>query len=141
MTNARVWWQEPLAGDIVWCHFPHLPGLEPGPKPRPALVLEVREIDPGKLRVRVAYGTSQKLTSLRAGEFVVGIADTAAYRMAGLQSDTKFCLRDAVELDFNNAWFKPAPHRPFGENPKLGVLHASLVHRAAAAWKAATMAK
>ncbi|MRD48516.1 hypothetical protein GHT07_14610 [Caenimonas koreensis DSM 17982] len=130
-----------MAGDIVWCHFPQLPGLAPGPKPRPALVLEVREVVSGRLRVLVAYGTSKKLTSLHAGEFVVGKADVGAFRLAGLQADTKFCLQDAVELDFDDTWFKPPAHRPFGENPKIGVLHASLMRKAASAWKAVHSAR
>jgi hypothetical protein len=132
----RIWWAEPLAGDIVWCHFPHLPALTPGPKPRPALILQVREIAPGQFRVLVAYGTSKKLSSLRAGEFAVTARDAAAYRVAGLQADTKFILKDAVELDFSDEWFKPPPLEPFGQTPKLGELHSSLVQRAAAAWKA-----
>jgi hypothetical protein len=136
-TVLRAWWPEPLAGDIVWCHFPHLPALDPGPKPRPALIIEVREADEGQFRVLVAYGTSKKLTVLRAGDFAISAVDGPAFRLAGLQADTKFCLRDAVELDFNEMWFKPPPLEPFGENPKLGVLHATLMRKAAAAWRAA----
>ena len=34
-------WALPEPGDIVWCVFPELPDLEPGPKPRPALVVTV----------------------------------------------------------------------------------------------------
>jgi hypothetical protein len=132
----RLWWPEPLAGDIVWCHFPHLPALDPGPKPRPALVLEVREVSADRFRVLVAYGTSKKITTLRGGEFTIGAADGQSFKLAGLQADTKFCLQDAVELDFDSTWFKPPPHAPFGENPKMGVLHATLMRRAGAAWKA-----
>jgi hypothetical protein len=125
-----------LAGDIVWCQFPELPELLPGPKPRPALVLQVREGEARQFRVLVAYGTSQKVSSLRAGEFAIFSRDEAAFRLAGLQADTKFDLKDAVELDYTSDWFKPPPLKPFGGTPKLGELHASLVQRAAAAWKA-----
>lgn len=133
---ARLWWSEPQAGDIVWCHFPQLPALAPGPKPRPALVLEVRELTPGTCRVLIAYGTSKKTSHLKAGEFVIGSRDGTAFQAAGLQADTKFSLQDSVELDYNEEWFKPPPNTPFGESPKLGALHPTLVLRAAAAWKA-----
>ena len=132
----RIWWPEPLAGDIVWCHFPHLPTLDPGPKPRPSLVLEVRALSDGRFRVLVAYGTSKKLAQLKAGEFTVAATDGVAFRLAGLQADTKFSLQDAVELDYDDAWFKPPPNEPFGGVPKLGVLHASLMRKASAAWDA-----
>src|SRR5213594_4256768 len=59
-------WPSPTVGDIVWCHFPELPTLEPGPKPRPALVLSVETREDG-IAVTVAYGTSKKVTSLKAG--------------------------------------------------------------------------
>ena len=35
------WWPSPEAGEIVWCHFPQDQLPEPGPKPRPALVVKV----------------------------------------------------------------------------------------------------
>ncbi len=132
----RLWWTQPDSGDIVWCHFPHLPALTPGPKPRPALVIEVRELAGGRYRVVVAYGTSKKLLALRTGEFAIAPVDGAAFRLSGLDAATKFSLQDTVELDFSEEWFKPPPHAPFGQNPKLGMLHPSLVQRAAAAWKA-----
>jgi PemK-like, MazF-like toxin of type II toxin-antitoxin system len=133
---VRLWWPEPLAGDIVWCHFPELPQLEPGPKPRPALILQVRETEERQFRVLVAYGTSRKLDALRTGEFAVRRQDGTAFRLAGLEADTKFSLQAAVELDYSDEWFKPPPLRPHGAQPKLGELHASLVQRAAAAWAA-----
>ena len=49
-------WPLPAAGDVVWCRFPHLPGRSPGPKPRPALVLEVTEREDGA-EVKVVYQT------------------------------------------------------------------------------------
>lgn len=48
----------PSVGDIVWCRFPEVMGCDK-PKSRPVLVLAVSS----KLKVvRVAFGTSQKLT-------------------------------------------------------------------------------
>ena len=71
-----VRWPPPTVGDIVWCHFPELPALEPAPKPRPALVLSVEMREDG-IVARVTYGTSRKVTSLKAGEFL-GIASVYA---------------------------------------------------------------
>lgn len=124
-----------MAGEILWCHFPPLPALQPGPKPRPALAIEVREVEAGKFRVTVAYGTSQKIGRLHAGEFAIAPADGPAFTFSGLECATKFALGQAVELDYSDEWFKPPPNAPFGQNPKLGALHPSLVRRAAAAWK------
>jgi hypothetical protein len=134
--RGELWWPKPIAGDIVWCHFPHLPATEPGPKPRPALVVQVFEDSVVRYRVLVAYGTSQKIQTLRTGEFLVSARDSAAYRLSGLSFDTKFSMKDLVELAYNQQWFKVPPHCPHGQLPKLGMLHPSLVQRAAAAWHA-----
>jgi hypothetical protein len=134
--KAELWWPKLVAGDIVWCHFPHLPALQPGPKPRPALVMRVFEDTITRYRVLVAYGTSQKLQSLRAGEFSITARDSAAYHLSGLSFGSKFSLKDVVELAYNAQWFKVPPHAPHGQLPKIGMLHPSLVQRAALAWKA-----
>jgi len=84
--------------------------------------------------VEVAYGTSRKVDPLYAGEFSITPADGAAYEAAGLSYPTKFNLRETFELDFNAEWFAIAPGAPFGQTPKLGVLHPSLVRRAKAAY-------
>ena len=63
------WWGEPTAGDIVWCHFPD--DINPRPKPRPALILVVFDDDAPRFEVRVAYGTSQRTTTLHRGEFTI----------------------------------------------------------------------
>jgi hypothetical protein len=134
--TARSWWAEPMAGDIVWCLFPQELGVMPAQKPRPALVLQVFDDEAPRFRVRVAYGTSQKVDALRAGEFAIRQSDASTYHFAGLAFDTKFNLGQAVDLDFDSIWFKPPPHAPFGQQPKLGALHPALVKRAAAAWQA-----
>lgn len=137
MEAAPRWFTAPRAGDIVWCRFPQrwLPG--PGPKPRPALVLRVGEDDKGRPVVEVAYGTSQKVDLLYAGEFAITPADRAAYAVAGLSYPTKFNLRETFELDYNDNWFGVPPGSPHGDRPKLGVLHPSLVRRVQAAAGAA----
>lgn len=128
-------WPEPLAGDIVWCHFPD--HIHPKPKPRPALVLATQEDDEGQIFVSVAYGTSQKTNRLYRGEFRISKAEhPAAYASAGLSYDTKFDLKAALELPFNDDWFSVPPHAPHGQIPKLGTLHPSMVRIAAAAFAA-----
>lgn len=133
---AARWFAPPQAGDIVWCRFPQnrLPG--PGPKPRPALVLAVGEAD-GNPVVRVAYGTSLKIDQLYAGEFAILPALADAFAASGLSYPTKFDLGATFELDYNNIWFGVPPHAQHGQNPKLGMLHPSLLRRAAAARAAA----
>jgi len=130
------WFPAPKPGDIVWCRFPQAKPPAPGPKSRPALVLRVGE-DKGHAVVEVAYGTSQKIESLYAGEFAITPADQAAYEAAGLSYPTKFKLGETYELDYNDEWFAVAPGAPHGQTPKLGVLHPSLVRRAKAAFEAA----
>ncbi len=129
-------WPAPTAGDIVWCRFPELPRQSPGPKPRPALICGVVERDDG-VAVTVAYGTSQGLHRLHAGEFAITRqGHPAAYRVAGLSFDTKFNLAQQVELPWTTAFFAVPPHAPHGQHPKLGSLHASMMRAAQAAHRA-----
>lgn len=101
--------ETPDPGDIVWCRLPQRPRDVPGPKPRPALVVSVTEHEDG-VAVMVAYGTSQKLDRLAAGEFAIRKAQNrAAYEMAGLSYDTKFDLRNRVELPWNDTWRDGTP--------------------------------
>ncbi len=130
------WWPAPEAGDIVWCHFPEDRAIEPGPKPRPALVVKVFDDDAPRFAVLIAYGTSQKTDRLLAGEFLISPTDRAAYKLAGLSYPTKFNFRQTVELPYNEEWFKVPPEAPHGQIPRLGVLHPSLMRRAGAAWAA-----
>lgn len=95
------WWAEPTAGDIVWCHFPD--DIQPRPKPRPALILAVFDDDAPQFTVRVAYGTSQRTTTLHRGEFsILRERNPAAYESAGLSYDTKFDLRQSVDLPIHD---------------------------------------
>ena len=133
--STGLWWPKPEAGDIVWCHFPHLPDMQPGPKPRPALIVRVI----GQLahyRVSVAYGTNQKIASLRRGEFLMRKDGSTAFKLSGLSFDIKFSFADTVELDFSDLWFKLPPGTPSGISPKLGVLHAVYGKAAYAAYLA-----
>lgn len=129
-------WETPDPGDIVWCRFPQRPRDVPGPKPRPALVLAVTEHEDG-IVITVAYGTSQKLQQLTAGEFVIRKAEnSAAYELAGLSYDTKFDLRNRVELPWNDTFFAVPPNPAHGQTPKLGSLHIAMERALKAAAKA-----
>ena len=126
----------PQAGDIVWCRFPQRGLPTPGPKPRPALVVDI-----GRLRdepaVEVIYGTSRKLDQLYPSEFSISPEDGEAFAASGLSYPTKFDTARAVFLPYNDEWFAVPPGAPHGQTPKLGVLHPSLMRRAKAAFDAA----
>lgn len=125
----------PVPGDIVYCRFPEKLG-KPGPKPRPALVTGLVQFDDGSIGVVVAYGTSQRLGELHSGEFAIAPGDGEPYRTAGLSFPTKFDLRKLATLPYTDVWFQVPPRPSFGQTPKLGTLHASLVKRATAAYNA-----
>jgi hypothetical protein len=130
-----IGWPPPSPGDIVWCHFPFLPATEPGPKPRPALVTGVRTFEDG-VTVQVAYGTTQRTTSLRSGEFLISKdKHPVAFKQAGLAFDTKFDLKKIIELPWTHRYFKvlPTPNSAFGQTPKLGSLHTSMIRALSAA--------
>ena len=122
----------PDVGDIVWCWFPHEGFTKPAPKPRPALVVDVGTLR-GEPAVEVVYGTSQKINSLYTGEFAITPDDGGAYALSGLSYRTKFNTQRSVFLPYNDVWFAPAPGATYGQTPKLGVLHPSLLPRVAAA--------
>lgn len=128
-------WTPPEPGDIVWCHFPYMPSRNPGPKPRPALVCDVTKRDDG-ISVTVAYGTSQGLQRLFNGEFAVTKqANQAAYICAGLSFDTKFDLRQLIELPWTEEYFG-VPRLAHEQHPKLGSLHPSMLRALQAAYQA-----
>ncbi|OTA18628.1 hypothetical protein Xbed_03073 [Xenorhabdus beddingii] len=108
----------PMIGDIVWCRFPYEVGT-PGPKPRPALVLNTLNNDHAVL---VVYGTTQKTDRVYPGEFVIG-PDIDGWEMSGLVQETKFNLGATVSIPFDSDWFDVAPlifkNSPL---PKLGVI-------------------
>ena len=125
-----------MAGEIVWCHFPDQ--IHPRPKPRPALILVVFDDNAPQFDVRVAYGTSQRTTSLHRGEFsILQERHGTAYAVAGLSYDTKFDLRQVLDLPYSSEWFSVPPAAPHGQTPKLGTLHPSLVRAVEAAFRAA----
>lgn len=125
----------PQAGDIVWCRFPHRGVSVPGPKPRPALVIDTGRLgdDPA---VEVIYGTSRKLERLYRGEFSITPEDGDAFAASGLSYPTKFGTTRAVFLPYNDDWFSVPAGASYGQTPALGVLHPSLMRRAKAAFDA-----
>jgi hypothetical protein len=126
-------WPLPAPGDIVWCRFPELPNQSPGPKPRPALVLEVIEREDG-IEIAVVYGTSQRVDKLSAGEFAITrMGSAAAYKAAGLSHDTKFDFKQTARLPWSEEFFAVPPGAPNGQKPLIGALHASVIRAAAAA--------
>jgi hypothetical protein len=131
-----VSWPPPSPGDIVWCRFPELPKQSPGPKPRPALVLEVIEREDG-IEIAVVYGTSQRVDKLSVGGFAITrLGHAAAYKAAGLAHDTKFDFKQTAHLPWNDEFFAVPPGAPNGQKPLLGSLHASMIRAAAAAHSA-----
>jgi hypothetical protein len=114
--------------------------LLPGPKPRPALVIDV-----GRLRddpaVEVIYGTSRKLERLYPGEFVIAPEDGDAFAASGLSFPTKFDTTRAVFLPYTDDWFSVPAGAPYGQIPTLGVLHPGLMRRAKAAFDAGRRVK
>ena len=133
---ARVF-PAPQTGDIVWCRFPHRGIFVPVLKPRPALVIDIGRLgdDPA---VEVIYGTSRKLDRLYPGEFSIVLEDGDAFAASGLSHPTKFDTARSVFLPYNDDWFFVPAGAPYGQTPKLGVLHPSLVRRAKAAFAAAS---
>ena len=95
------------------------------------------ELEDGSRAVIVAYGTSQKTTSLLAGEFLISASDGEAYEAAGLSYATKFDLARLATLPCTEEWFRVPTVPSFGQTPKLGILHPSLMRRAQAAFETA----
>jgi hypothetical protein len=85
----------------------------------------------------VAYGTSQKLGRLLAGEFAIRkFNNAAAYALAGLSYDTKFNLLEALSLPWDSAFFAVPPDPKHGQIPKLGSLHSGMMKVVEAALRA-----
>jgi hypothetical protein len=88
--------------------------------------------------LQVAYGTTQRTTTLRAGEFLISKdKNPVAIKQAGLAFDTKFDLNKVVELPWTERYFKTPPSPAYGQSPKLGSLHASMSKALTAAYNAA----
>lgn len=129
--------QKPSTGDIVWCLFPESLG-KPGPKPRPALVIEVGKDHKHDVIVTVVYGTTKKLDRLYPSEFKIEKKDGRSFTLSGLAYDTKFDFNHRIKLPFCSTWFGKAPGQISVKEPRLGVLAPNLVARAKKAFDQAT---
>ena len=128
-------WKAPEIGDLVWCNFPEFDRQQPGPKPRPAIVISVDEKRDGCM-VQVIPGTSQRIDQLYAGEFAILKTNPAAYKLAGLSAETKFQFVNMMNLPWTSNFFKVPPLPRYGETPVLGSLHASVMRSFFAAYEA-----
>ena len=127
-------WQLPAPGDIVWCLFPEIPDIGPGPKPRPAIVFSIERRVDGDL-VSVVYWTSKNVTRLRMGEVAITQSNhPAAYALAGLAYDTKFDFKVIVDLAWSDRYFKVPTRNRHGNTPKIGTLHATILREVEAAY-------
>ena len=117
------YYSSPKAGDIVQCRFPQDKIRQPGPKERPALVIDVEEYElpdgATEIFVTVAYGTSEDVDNCHPGELKIESSDPHA----GLSLDTKFDIGNRVKLPFDDEWFAPLPNRRFSVHPKRGKLN------------------
>ena len=121
-------------GDIVWCLFPESLG-KPGPKARPALIIELGVQQDNKPVVTVIYGTTQKIDKLYPSEFKIDRSDGASFALSGLAYDTKFDFNHQVKLPYCSTWFGIPKGNQIINQPKMGVLAPNLVSRAAEAFK------
>jgi mRNA-degrading endonuclease toxin of MazEF toxin-antitoxin module len=129
--------QKPSTGDIVWCLFPESL-RKPGPKPRPALVIEVGKDHKHDVIVTVIYGTTKKLDRLYPSEFKIEKRDGRSFMLSGLAADTKFDFHHRIKLPFCSTWFGKAPGQFSANEPRLGVLAPNLVARARKAFDQVT---
>lgn len=120
-------WPLPEVGTILWCRFPEKPRDLPGPKPRPVMVMAV---SPKDRVVKVAYGTSQHLDHLFAGEFAIRQNQRNEFFASGLTTDTKFNLGHTLSLPYNTDYFEPVNN----QNPEMGKVADSLFHVVEAAF-------
>lgn len=129
-------WNLPEPGDIVWGNFPEDSREDPGPKPRPCLVISVSKTG-NDYQITVASGTSKKLDKLYTGDVsITERLNKEAYQYAGLKLDTKFQLSVMKKLPWNDHFFGVRADKRFGDSPKIGKLHESMMRAFAAAYNA-----
>jgi hypothetical protein len=101
------------------------------------LILTVFDDDAPQFEVRVTYGTSQSTATLHRGEYsILRDRNAAAFGAAGLSYDTKFDLKQTLDLPYRTDWFSVPPAAPYRQFPKLGLLHPSLMLALQAAFRA-----
>ncbi|WP_156428407.1 hypothetical protein [Novosphingobium sp. FSW06-99] len=99
----------PAPYDVVWCRFPFDDSLgTPGPKPRPAIVLNIAaDVDAGEGEVQLVYGTTKLKTLHRPRDFFV----TKLLEMdaCGLNKATRFDLDKVAWIPWAGEWFAALP--------------------------------
>jgi len=109
----------PAPYDIVWCRFPYDDSLgTPGPKPRPAIVLNVAvDAEAGEGEVQVVYGTTKTKALRRPRDFFV--TNVSEMDACGLDKATRFDLDKMTWIPWANEWFATLPR--YG-SPVIGKL-------------------
>jgi hypothetical protein len=99
----------PAPYDIVWCRFPeHVDLGEPGPKPRPAIVLNVAaDAEAGESEVQLVYGTGKLKFAKRPRDFFV--TNVAEMDACGLSKATRFDLDNIAWIPWEVHWFDILP--------------------------------
>lgn len=135
----------PTAADVVLCRFPeNLARPAPGPKPRPAILLQVfppAPKAPGVYRVKVCYATSNRAKLYPSEIEITAAAHPVEHMSAGLSADTKFDLAKVILLDYTDQWFAVPASPMYGPVPKLGTVHALTMPRLSAAYQYAAKQK
>ncbi len=108
--------------DVVWSFFPYdeQRGV-PATVPHPALVFETRELDDGRLAVRVAYGTSSTKPRKNPGPHFK-VENYNALMFAGLDRVTTFDLGRFKWLLWTSRWFA-SPDPTKYATPIIGCIH------------------
>lgn len=99
----------PAPYDLVWCRFPLQEDLgNPGPKPRPAVVLNVAvDQDAGEGEVQLVYGTTNLKMAQRPRDcFVTNLAEMDT---CGLNKATRFDLDKVAWVPWAEEWFAILP--------------------------------
>lgn len=126
------WWGGgtiPPQFGIVWCAFPYseLPD-QPGPKPRPALVVSARyaeEPPTDRFELKVVYGTSTMKSDERPLDF--SIVNYTTLNLLRLPQQTRFDMDRVLWLPWAKPYFVPREERGDAfTTPVISVLPAEL---------------
>jgi hypothetical protein len=95
----------PQQYDVIWCRFPHRPGLHlPGDPPHPVIVRNIERNDAvGEAIIHVTYGTSKIKKWRWMWDLIVGKRDLIVEKqnemtVAGLREPTRFDLDDSKNM-------------------------------------------
>lgn len=122
----------------MWCRFPEHESLgEPGPKARPAVVLNVaHDPESDESEVQLIYGTTKlKMMKRREDFFISNLSDMDA---CGLTQATRFDLDTIMWIPWAAEWFDVLPGY---DTPVIGNLtpHKTRLLQIDLAYKAASL--